>query len=117
MKSLNTLYRFTRKGILLPGHIYRETPPTRLMFELDYRFDLANHYPDGPNWGFAGSGPSQAALAVLADFLEDDDRALDRYQDFKKAFLVNEQRDAFLIDGGSIWSWLSLPTQEVGGSA
>lgn len=102
MKSLDIIYRFSRKAILLPGRIYRETPPTRAMFEIDYRLDLANHSPEGPNWGFAGSGPSQAALAVLADFLEDDDRALAAYQEFKKAFLVNETRDAFVIKGQQI---------------
>jgi len=94
--------------LLSPGAIYRETSSDRSV-ELDYRLDLVYHSPDGPRWGFAGSGPSQAALAVLADFLEDDARALAVYQDFKRAFLVNETRDSFVITGGEIWSWINLP--------
>lgn len=51
--------------------------------ELKPRFDLANHSPDGFEWGFAGSGPSQLALALCAEVLGDDTRALRIHQDFK----------------------------------
>jgi hypothetical protein len=50
---------------------------------LDPRFDLANHSPDGFEWGYGGSGPSQLALALCADALGDDERALAAYQRFK----------------------------------
>ena len=50
---------------------------------LDPRLDLANHSPDGFSWGYGGSGPAQTALALLADALGDDQRALAIYQDFK----------------------------------
>lgn len=33
---------------------------------LDPRYDLRNHSPDGFEWGYNGSGPSQLALAILA---------------------------------------------------
>lgn len=52
-------------------------------YSLHPRYDLANHSPDGFNWGFHGSGPSQTALAILADALGDDKRALELYQSFK----------------------------------
>lgn len=35
---------------------------------LDPRFDLRNHSPIGFAWGYAGSGPAQLALAMLADY-------------------------------------------------
>ncbi len=35
---------------------------------LDPRLDLINHSPTGFAWGYAGSGPSQLAFAILADF-------------------------------------------------
>lgn len=35
---------------------------------LDLRLDLMNHSPTGFSWGYAGSGPAQTALAILADF-------------------------------------------------
>lgn len=31
--------------------------------------EIRNHSPDGFNWGYAGSGPAQLALAILADCL------------------------------------------------
>ena len=50
---------------------------------LDPRYDLRNHSPDGFEFGFAGSGPSQLSLALLADALGDDERAQRTYQSFK----------------------------------
>lgn len=46
------------------------------------RLDLANHSPTGLSWGYAGSGPAQCALAVLAH-ATDDKTALKYYQQFK----------------------------------
>jgi len=51
--------------------------------ELPLRLDLYNHSPTGFEWGYGGSGPAQLALAILADCLEDDERALDLHQEFK----------------------------------
>lgn len=31
------------------------------------RTDIANHSPTGFEWGYAGSGPAQLALALIAD--------------------------------------------------
>ncbi len=36
---------------------------------LDPRLDLVNHSPDGFNWGYAGSGPSQLAFALLVEIM------------------------------------------------
>jgi uncharacterized protein DUF6166 len=47
------------------------------------RFDLANHSPTGFEWSYGGSGPAQLALAILADALGNDARALRFYQVFK----------------------------------
>ena len=48
---------------------------------LPLRLDLFNHSPTGFGWGYGGSGPAQLALALLADFLGDDDRAIRLHQD------------------------------------
>jgi hypothetical protein len=50
---------------------------------LDLRLDLRNHSPDGAEWGYGGSGPAQLALALAADVLGDDEKALDVYQHLK----------------------------------
>ena len=47
---------------------------------LPLRLDLFNHSPTGFSWGYGGSGPAQLALALLADALGDDDRAVRLHQ-------------------------------------
>jgi hypothetical protein len=55
---------------------------------LDPHLDLWNHSPTGFEWGYGGSDPAQLALALLADHLGDDARALDLHQDFKWAVIT-----------------------------
>jgi hypothetical protein len=50
---------------------------------LALRLDIRAHSPTGFSWGYAGSGPAQLALALLADALGDEEQAQDSYQDFK----------------------------------
>jgi hypothetical protein len=45
--------------------------------------ELANHSPSGFSWGYAGSGPAQLALALLLDYTDDEDVALEEYMAFK----------------------------------
>jgi len=45
--------------------------------------ELANHSPSGFEWGYAGSGPAQLALALLLDYTDDEDVALAKYMEFK----------------------------------
>ena len=75
MKPISTLYR----GAMSNGDAI-VTVDGRMLPE---RLDLRNHSPTGFAYGYGGSGPSQLALAILADFLQDDRRALDFYQPFK----------------------------------
>lgn len=52
---------------------------------LDPRLDLKNHSPTGFSWGYSGSGPSQLALAVLANEYGDDwAQENGRYMAFKR---------------------------------
>jgi hypothetical protein len=60
---------------------------------LPLRLDLYNHSPTGFAWGYGGSGPSQLALALLADVLADDKRALRLYMDFKWAVVEKWDQD------------------------
>ncbi|HEX2255635.1 MAG TPA: DUF6166 domain-containing protein [Afifellaceae bacterium] len=57
--------------------------PDQVRRLLDPRLDLARHSPSGLEWGFGGSGPAQLALALAADVLGDDRRALAVHQDLK----------------------------------
>ena len=51
---------------------------------LDPRFDLKRLSPTGFEWTYEGNGPAQLALALLADHLGDDARALALYQPFMR---------------------------------
>lgn len=55
---------------------------------LPLRLDLENKSPTGFGWGYAGSGPAQLALALLANATGDDARAIASYQAFKFRFVV-----------------------------
>lgn len=53
---------------------------------------LRNHSPDGFEWGYGGSGPSQLALAILLDYTGDKTLAMRHYQNFKIAFIQSLDR-------------------------
>jgi len=54
---------------------------------------VRNHSPDGFNWGYAGSGPAQLALAILLEFVSEAE-ALKHYQSFKWRVIAHlPQRD------------------------
>ena len=76
MKPISTLYR----GVMAKDGSLVVTVDGQM---LSYRFDLRNHSPTGFAHGYSGSGPAQLSLAICADFLDDDRRALAVYQPFK----------------------------------
>src|ERR1700723_1276733 len=55
---------------------------------LNPRFDLKRLSPTGLEWTYEGNGPAQLALALLADHLGDDARALALYQPFMRAVIA-----------------------------
>jgi len=61
--------------------------------QLSPRLDLVKHTPTGGfECGFKGSGPSQLALALLADHLEDDE-ALELHLAFRDRVILDLPRD------------------------
>jgi hypothetical protein len=55
---------------------------------LDPRFDLKRLSPTGFEWTYEGNGPAQLALALLADHLGDNARALALYEPFMRAVVA-----------------------------
>lgn len=51
---------------------------------LDPRFDLRKFSPAGFEWTYEGDGPRQLALAILADHLGDDTKALALTEQFMR---------------------------------
>jgi hypothetical protein len=66
---------------------------------------LRNHSPDGFEWGYGGSGPSQLALALLLEEL-DEESALSLYQDFKWV-VIAQLASEWMMDSNSIRSMVS----------
>lgn len=59
---------------------------------LSPRLDVVNHSPDGFEWGYGGSGPSQLAFAILADLIGVS-KAVAFYQSFKSAWVAKIDRE------------------------
>lgn len=101
---------------------YKGTAPYKVERDglpLDPRHDLTSHSPDGFSWGYEGSGPSQLALAILADHLGPE-LAMKHYQQFKRDIIagIPGGKD-WLFDSALIDQWasdnglLELPVPEV----
>ena len=58
---------------------------------------MRNHSPTGFAWGYAGSGPAQLALALVADATGDDGLAQRVYQEFKFKFVAGWEGDTWAI--------------------
>lgn len=56
---------------------------------LDPRHDLKRLSSTGFEWTYEGAGPAQLALALLADHLGDDARALRLYDAFMRAVVAD----------------------------
>jgi hypothetical protein len=99
--------RRTPKGCLVTVvEDYKEPRP------LDARLDLRRHSPSGLEWGFAGSGPAQLALALAADVLGDDDKALDVYQQLKFKLIGGLPSDGWTLTEDRIRTIISAIEQQ-----
>lgn len=67
---------------------------------------LRNHSPDGFNWGYGGSGPSQLALALLLHFY-DPAVANEHYQAFKWDVIAKLPHANFDMDSETITTWMA----------
>jgi hypothetical protein len=67
---------------------------------------VRNFSPDGFEWGYAGSGPSQLALAILVDAVGED-RALLLYQDFARAVVARLPRHAWELSADDVREWVA----------
>jgi len=99
------LKKMTYKGCRLRNGSCQVTRDGR---KLDLRLDLFNHSPTGFDWGYGGSGPAQTALAILADFLKDDDRAIRLHQKLKWDVISRLPHGKWSISNKSLRTWLIL---------
>jgi len=80
---------------------------------LKTRLNTIDHSPAGFSWGYAGSGPSQLAVALLWDTLEDrvskgaaKQFAIRYYMRFKFEVLCWIPYKSFELSQEYIWQWL-----------
>jgi len=83
---------------------------------LSPRTDFFNHSPDGYQWSYGGSGPSQLALAILADHLDDKVAAVRLHQAFKSDRISKLPKADFEMTSDEVAAWL-LANREVAGNA
>lgn len=77
-------------------------PSTRF---LPSRTDLERHSRTF-DWGYAGSGPAQLALALLAHRLGDGERALRLHQRFKATVIAGWLTHNWRMTGAEIDAWV-----------
>ena len=88
---------------------------------------VSYHSPDGFEWGYAGSGPADLALAILADYFEEPpefvlaalrsmwtprSKAAALHQSFKERFVATEHRDEWQLHSDDIEAWLQTPANQ-----
>ena len=75
---------------------------------------VKNHSPDGFNWGYAGSGPAQLALAMLLEVTNDEAKALAHYHNFERQVIasITSQTTNWEIEEQKIIAWLEAQETE-----
>lgn len=74
---------------------------------------IRRHSPDGFEWGYGGSGPSDLALSIMTDYFRrrnsrDAIAAAGKiYQDFKWTFIAPILSDGWKIEEQQITDWLT----------
>lgn len=77
--------------------------------ELQPRNELRKHATAGTfDWGFSGSGVAQLALAILCDFLQDDAKALQFYEEFKTDMLAPIGQPTWTLKSETLTEWVRL---------
>lgn len=81
---------------------------------LDTHSDLINHSPDGFNWGYGGSGPTQLAFAIMYEygkskFSKEIDAykfAIAHYIKFRDDYIASVQESSFEVSFDQMERWL-----------
>jgi hypothetical protein len=68
---------------------------------LDEHYELKRFTKYGFEWTYEGESPQQLALAILVDYLGDNDRALRLSQPFMKSVVANFDQD-WVLKGDEI---------------
>ena len=87
---------------------------------LPTRNDLRNHSPNGFEWGYLGSGPSQLALAILAHHFHNagdsrdlaDAKAMSLYHAFKEQLIAGLLTESWELDSHVVGDTVSMVVKD-----
>ena len=107
------------------GRMFLDSPQTKTVVDVtvlargatdydatDYTYELVHHVrhsPDGFEWGYGGSGPSELARCILIDFFDLHDTPTDHplpVQEFKARFIESAPYEGFEVTGEQIADWI-----------
>jgi hypothetical protein len=71
-----------------------------------------NHSPAGFEWGYAGSGPAQLALALLLDATGDPEYAEIMHQRFKFDVVCMFQSEQWTLSERHLLAWIAAHPQD-----
>ena len=85
--------------------VCRRNPDGTVSVNIQQR--IVRHSPDGFEWGYAGSGPSDLALNILSIFIGQEAAERDGlYQRFKEKFIVSMPKTGGIIKKDEILRWI-----------
>lgn len=77
--------------------------------KIDKCLKYVNHSPDGFSWGYGGSGPSQAAFAILMYILGENELKFIKnvYQDFKFDIIAKlNMNESHILQYDEVFNWI-----------
>lgn len=93
-------------------HLYKSNDEYQIEISPDRSQQVYNHSPDGFEWGYSGSGPSQLALAIMLEVTSDEHLALRLYHDFKFDVVSGMADDQWTIPVANIVGWIDAHGEE-----
>lgn len=79
---------------------------------LPMRLDLVNHSPGGFDWGYAGEGPAQLALAICAAIM-DSKRARQAYETIEVKLIAPISTDSWTLKASQVLAVLGRDSKPV----
>lgn len=73
--------------------------------------EIKNHSPNGFEWGYGGSGPSQLALAIVYHITGNRTTSLSLYHRFKEQFIMKVKANESIIDV-DVSGWVKIKLEE-----
>ena len=104
------IIRGRKSGLDCVVELDNESYRTKLSLEKSLK--IADHSPDGFQWGYSGSGPAQLAAAILYEITDDVELSRTYYELFKHDH-VSQWNDTFEISEFEVRIWLSLVGAEI----